>query len=349
MLTIDFCTIVCGLLDADQVLVAREVKNKLHVVASTDVVPDELPETWIVEIPQWERFRFAQDVQTNAEFASHPVRQHVPVVQQLLAARLTDRHDTPFFMLALEPATSAVTNRAIIRSINTMANLIDSVANQFSRAPQSGEDRDGFREPQNAFVTSKAGETEHPRNNNHVDPLSDFLADTLIKKFTVRSRGGQMYYGTHTWRKQIKAHQVAAMKAIKRKPSESMVTVAASEIAALANIVAGKNVIRQVVAIPCGNSGRKECLSTRLARRVAKLLDASYTPIIEETGNKPARPGSSHPAKSARLKPYTLTSKPQGAVLLVDDVSTSGRHMELASKALRDCGVPVFAIAWIVD
>jgi predicted amidophosphoribosyltransferase len=164
-----------------------------------------------------------------------------------------------------------------------------------------------------------------------------------------RSRGGQMYYGTHTWRKQIKAHQVAAMKAIKRKPSESMVTVAASEIAALANIVAGKNVIRQVVAIPCGNSGRKECLSTRLARRVAKLLDASYTPIIEESGNKPARPGSSHPAKSARLKPYTLTSKPQGAVLLVDDVSTSGRHMELASKALRDCGVPIFAIAWIVD
>jgi len=38
-----------------------------------------------------------------------------------------------------------------------------------------------------------------------------------------------------------------------------------------------------------------------------------------------------------------------GPVLLVDDVATSGSHVELSTKALRKVAPAVFPIVWICD
>jgi orotate phosphoribosyltransferase len=37
----------------------------------------------------------------------------------------------------------------------------------------------------------------------------------------------------------------------------------------------------------------------------------------------------------------------QGPVLLVDDVATSGQHIEEAAHLLREAGANVLAVAWI--
>jgi predicted amidophosphoribosyltransferase len=43
----------------------------------------------------------------------------------------------------------------------------------------------------------------------------------------------------------------------------------------------------------------------------------------------------------------TLATPLQGPVLLVDDVATSGRHIEEATELLRAKGASVLAVAWI--
>jgi hypothetical protein len=42
-----------------------------------------------------------------------------------------------------------------------------------------------------------------------------------------------------------------------------------------------------------------------------------------------------------------VVRKPTGVTLVVDDVASSGRHLELAVQALRSGDTPVLAVAWI--
>ena len=57
--------------------------------------------------------------------------------------------------------------------------------------------------------------------------------------------------------------------------------------------------------------------------------------------------GRPHPRKSARLSAFEVVRKPTGVTLVVDDVASSGRHLELAVQALRSGDTPVLAVAWI--
>ncbi len=59
-------------------------------------------------------------------------------------------------------------------------------------------------------------------------------------------------------------------------------------------------------------------------------------------------PGSSHPKTNAKRAPMRLAAPVEGPVLLVDDVATSGRHIEEASLLLRaQTAGAVLAVAWI--
>jgi hypothetical protein len=42
-----------------------------------------------------------------------------------------------------------------------------------------------------------------------------------------------------------------------------------------------------------------------------------------------------------------MLAKPIGATLVVDDVATSGYHMEEAIKALRSLAIPAMGVAWV--
>jgi hypothetical protein len=58
--------------------------------------------------------------------------------------------------------------------------------------------------------------------------------------------------------------------------------------------------------------------------------------------------GSSHPKEFRKLPPLTWQdAPPPGLVLLVDDVATSGWHLEEALTALRAAGHLALGLAWI--
>ena len=55
----------------------------------------------------------------------------------------------------------------------------------------------------------------------------------------------------------------------------------------------------------------------------------------------------SHPEGLKKLRPLERSVLPATPVLLLDDVATSGWHLEEAITNLRAAGVPCLAIAWI--
>ena len=95
--------------------------------------------------------------------------------------------------------------------------------------------------------------------------------------------------------------------------------------------------------MPCGHSAADSCLSREIARALAALLHLPVVPALAATPQK----GSSHPKNNARRPPMTLVEKVPGPVILVDDVATSGAHVEEAVKLLRPVCGAVLAVVWI--
>ncbi|HEV2099279.1 MAG TPA: phosphoribosyltransferase [Stellaceae bacterium] len=59
------------------------------------------------------------------------------------------------------------------------------------------------------------------------------------------------------------------------------------------------------------------------------------------------RNGTSHPKQSAMLPPLVQIAAPPKSAILIDDLATSGGHLEQAVLALRQLGVAASAVAWI--
>ena len=171
-----------------------------------------------------------------------------------------------------------------------------------------------------------------------------FLLRTLPKKHRLLARNGVSFTAVRTWRSALKEYQIAALKSIKELTErDDVARTVAGEMAEAVTSQLGRNFINHIVPIPGGSSGRSDAFSVRLADEMGKLLGCEMVPALR--GN--VERGSSHPKKSARLGEYEVTTKLPGATLVVDDVITSGRHMELAVKALREKGVNCFAVGWI--
>lgn len=96
--------------------------------------------------------------------------------------------------------------------------------------------------------------------------------------------------------------------------------------------------------MPCGNSGTEECFGKKLARELASALGLPFAQIFED---RLVEGGSSHPQRYARLGPLVWRNRPTGSVLLVDDLATTGLHVEQALGALRGEGITALAMVWI--
>jgi hypothetical protein len=176
-----------------------------------------------------------------------------------------------------------------------------------------------------------------------LEPAGKFLFSTLVKRAALRSRNGVGYLVVRNWRAAIKEHQLSALRALKDHPPSSLVLGIGEELTQAVRSVFGQGHIENVVPVPCGNSGCDECLSTRISANVATRLGARYVAGLKPQGGS----GRSHPRKSARLSAFDVVRKPTGVTLVVDDVVSSGRHLELAVRALRSGDKPVLAVAWI--
>lgn len=178
----------------------------------------------------------------------------------------------------------------------------------------------------------------HPAIDNVTER---FLLDTLLRKHRLLRRSNQLYYGNRTWAKAIKHHQIAAVKAIKRGISSEIVEAAADDLAHQARMI-GVNMYKYVSPMACGSSG-PGCLAERIAEATAAKLGLEYAVAFDPL---PVT-GSSHPAKSARLPPFRLRRSFDGPVVLIDDVATTGAHIEKASIALKAVAPAVLPLVWI--
>lgn len=174
--------------------------------------------------------------------------------------------------------------------------------------------------------------------------ISDFLLSTLLWQKRLLRRGPVSYHALSRWRATIKDTQIAAVKALKRDPGGYFLDQLTDRMVAAATALFGRDTYQAVVPVPCGNSGPR-CLSERLARKVADRLGL---PFVEAFEPLPAL-SSSHPRQNTRRTRMVLKEPLQVPVLLIDDIATSGAHIEEAALLLHGSCPAVLPLVWIAD
>jgi predicted amidophosphoribosyltransferase len=175
------------------------------------------------------------------------------------------------------------------------------------------------------------------------EATTEFLLETLVQKRALRGRKDVSYVTLRSWRQSIRAHQISALKAIKRHAPEDLAAEIAAEMGDDVKSLFGAGSFRAVVPMPCGHSSAGRCLSLAIAKALARDLGL---PVVHAL-SLPQEKGSSHPKTNMKRAPMTLTNAVEGPLLLIDDVATSGRHIEEATTLLRGAGASVLALAWI--
>jgi hypothetical protein len=191
-------------------------------------------------------------------------------------------------------------------------------------------------------ITSK--QRINRQQNQLLLPTEEFLFETLAHHPTMHFRNASGYVTIRRWRKALKSFQLSSLRITKRSPSEFFVDRVADEMLLSLERIVGVPAFTNVVPVPPGSSGKADSLSIRLSQRIASCIGATHTNCLIAP---PTPVGRSHPKKSAQLGEYSLGIKIKGWALLVDDVASSGRHMELAQSALKASGVPVVGLVWI--
>lgn len=166
--------------------------------------------------------------------------------------------------------------------------------------------------------------------------------DNLVERLAIYRRNGTAVITVRSWRSGAKPDQVAALRRAKREGCCSTCDAAVAAVSESARLLIGPgNWI--VTTVPCGHSQTPDCLGKRLARGVA---DALGVPFVQLWADR-FLSGSSHPKEFHRLPPLEWLQDPDRPVLIVDDVVTSGAHMEEALGAVRGKGQTALGIAWI--
>ncbi len=282
----------------------------------------------IIFIPALEKYPEALD---------HPYTRTIPNAKSVVGCLLHEDTQFRWMMVAWNPIASFFTNDEAISLVERLFHVAQKFAeNNFkgrlellpARQPKSR--LEGFAEDAASFNS---------------EPISSFLFETLIPKKRLLARNGISFLALRQWRKPIKPYQLKAVMALKASEDHVCVNEIALEIVDQVQKVYG-NLFTHVVPIPGGNSGRKRSFSVLIAEAVAKLLDLPCRNVLV---GEDLAVGKSHPKKSTTLKPYTLSEEISGNVLIVDDITTSGKHIELATLALRQTCNYCTAVVWIAD
>jgi hypothetical protein len=268
---------------------------------------------------------------------NHPLAKSIPNVKSLVGCLLQEDEHSRWIVMAWNPVDSFFRNDESISIIERLFYLVqksgvNSLKRQidFARIAQ-----------ENALAEAAPIESLTLQS----DVVSKFLFETLIVKKRLLTRNGVNYLALRQWRKPIKLYQVDALKALKADKNPSCVQAMADEIVEQAQKIYGQ-IFDFVVPVPGGNSGRERSLSVMIAEAAAQKMNLPMRNILIAA---PLAVGASHPKKSASLKPYSVREEISGNVLIIDDVSTSGKHVELATNALKPFCKFSTAIVWVAD
>lgn len=351
----EICVLVSHLTQAPTVLVAqRDPDNKRILVrGKTGTLVTEVDMSFGIPHlnPERSPVLVSPDVRSDPRFAGHPLLNLMPHLRSLMVLLIpgTDLPNRSVLKI-VNPRKSAMQDAALMRALSDISILIADILH-LDKASDAGEETQPDPAAQtaaatlsqhSAFAETFVGNTE-PAS---LESVSAFLLETLVRKRGLHSRGGVDYVSLRTWRSTIKKYQVIGVTALKAGLPKEFICRVAQEIVASVRQSHGEQVIRSVVPVPPGSSGGSESLSTRIGAEVARQLGARYCNVLQQIG--PVELGRSSPRKSARHGGYTLTGQPEGPILVVDDVASSGRHIELAVKTCKQIpGVAVYAITWV--
>jgi len=188
----------------------------------------------------------------------------------------------------------------------------------------------------NATFRAGASEAERPRHETG-------LLGSLIYRPTVFRRNDVAWVAPCAWRAAAKADDVPALKRAKREIDRRLIDGAAELVAALIRQLRGDQAAGAVTGVPCGHSRRPDCLGKQIAQAVAAALGLPFHQIFAD---RPCS-GVNHPKEFAKLPPLERIADPCPSMILIDDLATSGWHVEESLTALRGLGASASAFVWI--
>lgn len=302
----------------------------------------------IPELNHEERQFVAYDDLEHAPwFKNYPLHTILPYASGLVAVSIgTTERKISAALVVLNPHPLKSRNAGTAAELSELSRIAGfmlssdriSEAKRLMRVPMSdircGGSPDGFQE------TTLSRDPGHASER---DPLASFLFRTLISRRGLRSRKTVHYVTLRCWKQSVKDTQIAAFRFLKSQLPRAAVAAIAEELANATRELYAGLIFVAVVPVPCGSSGHEQCLSVLLAEEVARLLGIPCKQVLMVS----TRPGVSHPRKSARLPKFTVHGEISGQVLLIDDVASTGTHIEHSVKALRASGATPLAIAWI--
>lgn len=174
-----------------------------------------------------------------------------------------------------------------------------------------------------------------------LDVAGGFLTSTLINRLRLVNRRGMAYHALSQWRTPIKEHQLTALRLVKQFRPPAMLDQLAQQLADSSLKLFGSS-FRCVTNVACGHGG-SHCFARELAEGVACKTAVPFVDVFVDLPVK----GSSHPRTNIRRPAMQVITVPDGPVLLIDDVATSGSHICEAARLLRDRNCAAFPIAWI--
>jgi predicted amidophosphoribosyltransferase len=331
--------IAAGTVRAPVAIVTLRQARRLCMIGVHGIYLEKFDESWSMgaELVRRPTLSFVPYVRRDPNFRDHPLLKAAPFARSLIHIPVQGQYvDLEAAITVINPELKWPFNAATTAVLNDLAMLVGdalSVTDVFDKPEPRAK-------PHRAPDLQETG-TKGPENAGSHDTAGQFLLSTLAARTSTRNRKDISYVTLRTWTKQIKDHQLSALKIVKAHPNHQFVNDVASEMAEHIGKLFGAPRIGCVVPVP----RHDDCLSVQISRSLAEKLSVPFINALQHT----PRQGRAYPRKNAVLDMPKLVSDSthEAVVLLVDDVATSGRHIELAVQSLRTMARHVTAMAWI--
>lgn len=283
---------------------------------------------------------YVEDIRRELALKDHPLLKYAPFARSLVHIPARGYHaDTEASITIINPRAKWPFTALVSETLTELSMLVGDTLKREGAKSSAG------RTAMEALMPglAEAGESLAARTgSNRI--VENFLFSTLKKRVSIRNRNDAAYVTARTWAKPIRQYQIDALHTIKAAPNDEFAGLIAAELAEHVKKLFGVGAINCVVPVPCGSSGLENGLSFKIAKNLALQLGIEFVDAFKSFQTS----GKSHPRKNTRLGPPELKIKKQlGSVLLVDDVATSGRHIELTTQALRGMTDHISTIVWI--
>ena len=323
---------------SDVAFVTIRVDRKLSIIGAHGIYVEDKKGGWDKghDLIRIANITYVSNVKRDANFKGHPLLTAAPFTRNLLHVPVQGQHaDVEGSISLVNIGMKWPMSAATIGILTDLAMLVGDAIKMDGAFPGAASSLlpDGGFSEQQAPAAAPA-----------VDTSGQFLLATLLHKTSIRNRNDVAYITLRRWSKPIKTHQIKALAICKAKPDTQFVDAIANDIAKHVRKIFGSPRFDCVMPVPCGHSKTNDCLSVQIAKRAAQLLGVPFVDGLEGCN----RPGTSHPRKNAQLAaPKLKTAQKFTSVLLLDDVATSGRHIELSVLTLRKIAEHITTISWI--